>query len=360
MDKEEKKQNKKIEKRVRPSTIAVAGLVLLGSYFILIGFLVYLFPLTGKVAENPIVKKTAQLVPYPATIVGGSLIRMELLTSNLESVKTFYENQDFSDLGMRVDFSTENGKKRLQIKEKQILNRLISDRIIEIESKKRGIHLTDELVDQEVDRKLKEYGAEDYLKENLQNLYGWGIEDFKKNIVKPDLYAKKLALDIREKNPAFSEAKEKIEVAKEELDNNSSFSEVAKKYSEGTSAEKGGSLGWFGYAEMVPEVATSVFDLGKGEKSQIIESSLGYHIVKVEDRKSEEGEDKIKVSQIFIRTQPFFDWIFEASKEYKILIPLRELQWNSEIGEVEFKSEDMRNYEQELLENPVNDPSVIF
>lgn len=360
MDETEKKQNAKVEKKVTLTTVAMVVLILTFFYFVLVGCLLYFFPLAGKIAENSVVKKTIRYVPYPAAMVGGNFITANELSANLKSVRTFYENQDFSDLGMRVDFSTPDGEKRLQIKEKQILNKLISDRIIEAEAKKRKINLTAEVVDQEVDRKLKEYGAGEYLRENLQKLYGWNLEDFKKNIVKPDLYAKKLALDIREKDPAFPAAKEKIEAAKKELDDRVSFSEVAKKYSEGSSAEKGGELGWFGYAEMVPEVAMEVFNLEKGQESPVIESSLGYHIVKVEDKKSENDEDKVKVSQIFVRTQPFFDWIFEAGKKYKIFIPLQKFHWNKELGEVEFQSEDMRNYEDNLLKNPINDPSVIF
>jgi hypothetical protein len=345
-------------KKIRPQTLILAFVIIFATLFLLVGYLLCVFPLVGKMSENTFLKKAIAYAPYPAAIIGYDYVSVSKVFNRLESVRKFYENQDFSALGLRVDFSTKEGQKRLKIKEREILNKLIEDSIIEKEAKKRGVVVSEGMVDQAVDRKLKEYGTGDDLERNLDKLYGWDLNDFKKNVVKPDLVKEKLTLKIRESDPAFKKAEEKIESAKKELSAGGNFSETAKKYSEGDSAALGGDLGWFNLSQMVPEVAISIITMEKGETSGAIQSSIGYHIIKLEDRKNEEGKEYYKISQIFVRTQPFSDWLMETEKNYTIYIPLKEFYWDTEALSVKFRDDEMTKYEQKVRENPGNDPSV--
>ncbi|MFA7319708.1 MAG: peptidylprolyl isomerase [Parcubacteria group bacterium] len=354
-------QAKKTGKQVAWSTIAIALLIFVAAYFIMVGILVVSSPtLAGKVDQNRLIQKTVALVPYPAAMVGGKTISDKKLFGELASVRRFYENQDFSKLGMRVDFSTEDGKKRLEINGRKILNKLIDDAIIQAEARKRGIVLSSEMINQEVDRMLKEYGTGDSLKDNLEKLYGWNVEDFKENIVKSDLYTEKLIGYMQEKDPAFVAVKDKVVKAQNDLKDGMSFSEAVKKYSEGESAKDSGELGWFSADQMLPEVAVAVFPLPVGQQSEIIRSSIGYHIVKVEDKKTENDVTKVKVSQIFVRTQPFSDWLKAAEKNYRVTVFLREFRWNNDTQAVEFRAGDMQKYEKDMENNPSSDPSIIF
>jgi len=144
------------------------------------------------------------------------------------------------------------------------------------------------------------------------------------------------------------------------LESKKSFEETAKKYSEGESAENGGSLGWFGADQMLEEVALAVINLEKGKTSEIIESPIGYHIVKVTDRKMEDDRSMFQISQIFIRTKPFAEYLAEMEKNRKIFIPLRDFRWNNESGTIEFEKSEMKEFEENLLKNVSNDPSVLF
>ena len=346
----------KNEQRVKAQTIVAVFFIFLIIYIIIIGLVAYFFPET----ENKIVRKTVSIIPYPAAISSSVFITTEKLQNHLSSAKRFYESQDFSQIGMRVDFGTEDGKKRLLIKEKNILNKLIDDAIIEREARKKGILIEQSLIDQIVDRKMKEYGTEDYLKNNLKKLYGWNIDDFKNNIVKPDLYQEKMFAYIRKNDASFEDAREKINAAKADISKGMTFSEVAKKHSQGESAKNGGSLGWFSAKQMLPEVAVAIFNLEKNKQSEIIESSIGFHIILVEDRKKQDNEEMFKISQIFIPVKTFTQWLLEVKKDYRIFVPIGKFTWNNEIKEVEFRDKSLQEYENDLLENPINDPSVIF
>ena len=71
------------------------------------------------------------------------------------------------------------------------------------------------------------------------------------------------------------------------------FEELAKQYSEDGTAAEGGSLGWFGRGDMVPEFEEVAFALKKGEiNPEIVETEFGYHIVRVDDKKTEKLKDE--------------------------------------------------------------------
>lgn len=66
------------------------------------------------------------------------------------------------------------------------------------------------------------------------------------------------------------------------------FSELAKTYSEDSgSKDNGGLYENFGRGQMVAPFEEAAFSVPVGEISDIVETSFGYHIIKVEDRKKE-------------------------------------------------------------------------
>lgn len=353
--KEKKEEDKKKKSEVRISTIVYGAVVVVLAFLVFTGALVYGFGI-----NNAFTRKVEKIIPFPAALWSFDGITLSELSDKTESVRKFYENQDFSDLGVRVDFNTEDGKKRLKIKEKAVLNKIIEDRIIEKEAKKRGIFITDELVSQEVDRKLNEYGSENYLKENMDRLYGWSIDDFKKNIVKPDIYREKLFESIRENDPDLKKSQEKITKVLEELDSKKDFQAVAEKYSEGESAKNGGDLGWFGAEQMLPEISEVAFSLEKGKTSKIIESSIGYHIIKINDKKTQEDKEMVKVSQIFVRSVSFGDWLAQQEKGMRIFVPAKYYYWDKNTLQVEFNDADLKSFEENLEKNSPDDISVMF
>jgi len=70
-----------------------------------------------------------------------------------------------------------------------------------------------------------------------------------------------------------------------QLKSGAKFEDLAKKYSEDPgSAKEGGSLGWIGKGRTVPEFEKVAFSLPRGQTSDLVKSSYGFHIIRVDDK----------------------------------------------------------------------------
>ena len=93
------------------------------------------------------------------------------------------------------------------------------------------------------------------------------------------------AAGAKEDEKAIAEARAKAEDVLKQVKAGGDFAKLAEKYSDDPgSAKSGGELGWIGRGRTVPEFEKAAFSLGKGQTSDLIKSSYGFHIIRVEDK----------------------------------------------------------------------------
>ena len=330
----------------------VAGAIFVFLLFLLLG--VYRLNWSNRVFSG-----AAKIIPFPAMhIRGAGFISVSEIKANNMAIKKFYESQDFEKIGMRVDFSTDQGQKRLRVREKEIINKMIENEVIENLAKARGVTLTDNAVSAELEQNIQQFGDKENLMSDLARLYGWTITDFEQKVVKPEMYSEKLA-DIYSSGLDTSAEQEKMKslhsrVAGKKED----FAKVAKENSDGQSAENGGDLGWSTKDQLIQQVADKAFAMKTGEISEPIESPLGFHILKLLEKKTENEEDMAHLAQIFVKKPTYADWLKVQMKNYPVTVFLKDYEWDYSAAQIEFTDPAMKAFEQNLPANSEGDPSV--
>lgn len=96
------------------------------------------------------------------------------------------------------------------------------------------------------------------------------------------------------------------------------FAKIAAELSKDPgSGKEGGSLGWFSKDRMVPEFAEAAFKLKKGEVSEPVKSQFGWHVIKLEDRRTKPLPD-------FASVKPQIDQYLERKAQQDLVLALRE------------------------------------
>lgn len=231
---------------------------------------------------------------------------------------------------------------------KPVLDMLIANKIIDLELKKENITISNEDIDKEMDLIAEHYGGLDNF-EQMLTIYGQSIDSVKQNIEK-NLQVKKLLepqiiitdeeiKDYFEENKESFNTEEQIKAShilvdneekamevKNKLNAGEDFAELAKEYStDNSNKDNGGSLGFFGRGEMVPEFEDIAFSLETGKTSEPVKTDFGFHIIKVEEKKEakeavlEENTEQVK-NMIFEQRLPeaYNSWYEKKSTEYKI------------------------------------------
>src|SRR5436305_10249481 len=87
------------------------------------------------------------------------------------------------------------------------------------------------------------------------------------------------------------ETEDEAKAVEDELKKGADFAELAKKKSKDPGASDGGDLGFFTKEQMVPEFSTVAFALEPGKISDPVKTQFGWHVIKVEEKRTRKAPD---------------------------------------------------------------------
>jgi hypothetical protein len=100
----------------------------------------------------------------------------------------------------------------------------------------------------------------------------------------------------------MKQTKAKAEEVLAKLRAGGDFDALAKEHSgDPSNKDKGGDLGWFGRGMMVKPFEEAAFALKPGELSGVVETQFGYHIIKLEERRTQDSPNGQPVEQVRAR-----------------------------------------------------------
>ncbi|MEN6375732.1 MAG: peptidylprolyl isomerase [Smithella sp.] len=235
-------------------------------------------------------------------------------------------NEVFVPYLKRIEDTYEGKDKAIVIKQTRdtVLQRLIDNLLIEYEAKKKGTNIKDE----EVMNVLKDMlarqntGMGDYLKKLQKE--GTSLESVKSEIRSQLMRMRLMRMEVKSKimvsdqeigeyynrhrddyegkeavrikqililippnasKAAIAKLKEDAGKIQKRALSGESFDFLAAKYSQGPMAAQGGDVGFIERGGMIPEIEAAAFSLPQGQVSNLIQSSDGFHIIMVVDKR---------------------------------------------------------------------------
>jgi peptidyl-prolyl cis-trans isomerase C len=117
------------------------------------------------------------------------------------------------------------------------------------------------------------------------------------------------------------ETEDEAKAVLEEIKGGADFATLAKQKSKDPGAAEGGDLGYFTKEQMVPEFADVAFKMYAGQLSNPVKTQFGWHIIKLEDRRSKQPPEFEKVRdqiEAFLSRKAQTDFIAKLRQSAKI------------------------------------------
>lgn len=203
----------------------------------------------------------------------------------------------------------------------KVVDELVNQQLLYLEAKENKLDETEEfkLLEEETkENLLKNYALnklianENVTEEEIKKHYDDNKSQYQKE---ESVKAKHILVD------SENEAKEAIK----EIEDGSSFEEVAKKYSKCPSKESGGNLGEFTRGKMVPEFEEAAFAMEEGSLSEPVKSEFGYHVIQLDEKvpagvsSFEEVRNQINEQLLRLKQQEkYLNKIEELKGKYKV------------------------------------------
>lgn len=278
-DKKENKLNKMTNLRMFLfGLLGLLGVVILG----VAGFGVY--RAYAKADTGAFTVTVAKILRLPALKVGSDTVLYGNYVDDLKAIRIM-RDYDKANNGPGANLTDE------QMSD-QVLWRLANIILVNDAAKTYGIKVEDKDIADLKSQMLQQFKDEDAANAELEKRYGWDMNDYETKVMRPFILQNKLQEKLQNDPQIKQDLQNKAMQVLQQIKNGADFAEMAKQYGSDSTATQGGDLGWFGRGEMVPQFEEAAFSLKKDELDQnLVETSYGYHIIKVTDKKTEKVKD---------------------------------------------------------------------
>lgn len=299
----EAKENKEPQAAAPRQTKKSAGVVkgfvlgsLAGAAVLIVGGLVVFSIGIYKYGwSGPATDVVVRTLPYPAALVNNNIIKYSEFTDDIKTLTRFY-----SKIGGEQPDMVAPSEEEIR---NNVMDRLIQNEVLKESAVKFGLSVSSQEIDDEFTKLAAQRGSESgSISEEIMDLYGWSVSQFKEKVLRPYLLQQKLAEALAEDEEMNQAAEDKAKEVLARAKAGEDFAALAAEFSDDISnAKSGGELGWFSRGLMVPEFEEAAFALKAGEISDLVKTQFGYHIIMVSEVKETDGEvAEVRASHILI------------------------------------------------------------
>lgn len=264
---EEHKSAKKL--LMRGAVSGVAGLLGL----IVIGGIIFAYRAPDK---TPVFPSILTEIHAPVAFVGTDAITWKDVAIDTEALSKYLSNP----LAGGLAYSDDEMRTR-------VLHRLMLTSASEQYAEEHGVSVSNEELDKALADLESASGGKEQVEKDIKENFGWTYDQYRDRVVKSMLLLQKLQEKVRDDAGATGAVKERAESVLGELNGGGNFEELAKQYSEDSSAADGGELGFITKGMTVEPFETALFAMKAGETSGVVETEFGYHIIKAEEVKKD-------------------------------------------------------------------------
>lgn len=318
----EKSESRALHRAPKRSLLsAVFGIAVVVGVAILAGLIVLGVGIYRFRWEDSVTLSLTNVLPYPIAVVDTELVRYNEYVADSQTLKRYYEKQTAE--GQDFIESASDDDIRQSVK-----SRMIEEAIIRNIAK--DLDVTTSAEDVEAEWTLVTGNgqvSDEEITTTLSELYNWTPAQFKERVIAPYVLRKKVAEALNNDVSYQADVKKEAETVLAEVKKGeTSFEDLAKKYSADSTAQNGGDLGFFEEGVMVPEFEAAVKALEVGQTSDIVETQYGYHIIKLEEKvpvkkeEAAEGEEKFsyRARHILITFRSLDDLLTEKRDSLRI------------------------------------------
>lgn len=298
-----------------------------------------------------------QLLDRIVAVVNEEAITQSELDFMLKPLYEQYKDQYASQQAMEM----------LSEARQKLLGQIIEDRLVFQEAKNQKITISEEEIEDEISQFKKRFKTDQELEDALRR-DGLTFSDVRERLERQAMVRRLQDMEIRakvvvspmeiekyfEEHPSEFSSRESLKVRsitvkkteetrekgltdepaknrvldlRRRILSGEDFGDLAKQYSEDTNAKSEGLSNWIEKGEMIPAIDEIIFTMKIGEISQMIETPMGYHLFRLEEKKAgqaktlEEVRDKIHATLFHEKARRRFqEWLQDLKRNAYISI----------------------------------------